>query len=124
MTRALLLSMVLFGCGCIPCLGPDACVTTNTETLSCDVRRPDGGVASGVIATCTGTADAGAMTDTSGRFTINLSVTRGGIAGYSDDCGTFDFREGDTALTARDGGLHSRQLNGAEGSSGCLVVVE
>ena len=114
----------LFGCGCIPCLGPDACVTTNTETLSCDLVRSDGGVASGVIATCTGTADAGAMADTSGRLSINLEVRRGGIAGYSDDCGEFSFHEGDTALTARDGGLNSRQLNGAERSSGCLAVVE
>lgn len=124
MTRTLLMIAALFGSGCTPCLGPDACVTTNTETLSCDLRRPDGGVASGVIATCTGPADAGAMTDTSGRFMINLEVTRGGFAGYSDDCGAFTFREGDTTLTARDGGLLSRRLNGAEATGGCLAVVE
>ena len=125
MTRTLLVvSLFLCGCSPSPCLNPDECVSTNVETLSCDVRWADGGVAADVAARCTGPEDAGATTDASGRFQLSISVSRGGFAGWSDACDQLAFSDGQGPLTARDGGVSARQLNGGQVTSGCLVVLE
>ena len=128
MRIALLLGLVaLCGCGspCIDCCPPGDPGTT-PATVGCRLVRADGGPLAGAAARCS-RSDAGAVTDSSGSFSLTVQRATCGLASGNVDCSDLRLFEDGGVVTFADpsSGARTTEINAGRLTGGsCLLVAQ